>query len=744
MKLHLRFILFAISMLLVLGGLTGCGGSSNGSSDDETLQTDEENTGTGVLIINEIVAKSEDGTNDWIELYATQDTVSVGEYTIVDDDPNHELQALPDITLNPGEFLIIEAIDSEDECPQDSYCVAFKLGSDDSVTLYQEGVIQNSLDWDEGQAEEGYSYGLLPDGTGSAQILTPTAGSANQAAEDDGSDGTDDDTDTELDANPTLMINEIVAKAADDGDDWIEFYASGDQTVLLSEYSVVDDNEDHLAAALPDVILSPGEFYVVLATDEAPADGSDYVAFKLGSNDSVSLFQGDDLIDKLEWDDSDAPQGFSYGLYPDGVRNAQTMQPTIGSANEALTFFATDTVESIYIDLSDSDWQDILANPLDEAYHTATVTYQGVALESVAFRTKGNSSLMSVANMNSERYSFKVDMNYYVDGQKLLNMKKINLNNNFKDPSYMRERLAYDLMRYLSIPAPRQSYVNLYINGALHGLYSLVEQVDSEFLEAHFDDPDGDLYKPDGVGSDLLWWGNDFSAYTGVELKTNEESSDNGAFIAMVDELNNGSDLEAVLDTDMALRYLAVSTALSNMDSYQGPLAHNYYIYEQDNVFTVIPWDLNEAFGTFRMGCQDADSMISLYIDEPTTGAVEERPLISMLMAGNAYRESYHDYLQALIDGPLDPDTISVSIQEIKALIQEHVASDVTAFYTYAQFEASLGTQTIGDIFGLQDFVDRRTANIQDQLDGVAASQGDGSGNCSGAGFPVGPPVAQP
>ena len=84
--------------------------------------------------------------------------------------------------------------------------------------------------------------------------------------------------------------------------------------------------------------------------------------------------------------------------------------------------------------------------------------------------------------MNSTRYSFKVDMNYYVDGQKLLGMKKNNLNDNYKDPSYMRERLSYDMMRFLNVPSPRLSYVGLYINGALHGFYTPVEQVDSEFL----------------------------------------------------------------------------------------------------------------------------------------------------------------------------------------------------------------------------------------------------------------------
>jgi spore coat protein CotH len=41
---------------------------------------------------------------------------------------------------------------------------------------------------------------------------------------------------------------------------------------------------------------------------------------------------------------------------------------------------------------------------------------------------------------------------------------------------------------------------------------------------------------------------------------------------------------------------MAVSTAWSNLDSYQGSLAHNYYLYEQDGVFSLLPWDYNESF----------------------------------------------------------------------------------------------------------------------------------------------------
>jgi len=296
----------------------------------------------------------------------------------------------------------------------------------------------------------------------------------------------------------------------------------------------------------------------------------------------------------------------------------------------------------------------------------------------------------------------------------------------------MRERIAYDMMRSLDVPAPRLSYVNLYINGSLHGLYTLVEQVDSEFLEENFDNSEGDLYKPDGTGSDLLWRGAYFASYSGVELKTNEDATDNAAFINMVDELNNGDGPESVIDVDEFLRYLAVSTALSNLDSYQGPLAHNFYIYEQDGVFSMIPWDFNESFGSFTMGCQDSNAMITLYIDEPTSSALADRPLIARLLEQEDYKTIYHGYIEDLIYGVMNPAVIAWTIENTKNLISRHVANDPTSFYSYAEFEASLEYGNIGNIFGLQDFVDNRTENMIGQLAGIEPSSGDGSGSCGG------------
>ncbi len=726
--IKINLILLAIC-LAFFSGCSGGGSSGSSNEDDSSIADTETGTSSGPLVINEIVAKATEGGNDWIEFYVSgSNEVNLNDYTVSDDNEENEPVALPVVILTPGEFYVIQATDDPPEDGSDY--VPIKLGSDDCVKLFQGNDLIDKLDWDDGDALIGYSYGCYPDGSKNTQTLSPTPGYENTPA-----------------TRGQLVINEIMCKDSDGGFDWFELYNAGNTVVNPGDYLIVDDDKDQEPAALPDVALAPGTFLVVYATGEDTDQTLYSVKFKLGASDSLSLMLNDEVVDYMEWQNSDAPEGFSYGLYPDGSWDHQTLEVTPSAANEPVDFFSEDTVEKIYIDMSQTDWNSILGNPMAEEYHPASITYRDVTLEDVAFRTKGNSSLKHVATTNSTRFSFKVDMNYYVDGQKLLGMKKINLNNNFKDPSYMRERIAYDMLRSLDVPAPRLSYVNLYINGSLHGLYTLVEQVDSEFLEKNFDNSEGDLYKPDGTGSDLLWRGTNFASYSGVELKTNEESTENAAFINMIDELDNGNNLESVIDVDEVLRYLAVSTALSNLDSYQGPLAHNYYIYEQDGVFSIIPWDFNESFGSFTMGCQDSNAMISLYIDEPTSSTLADRPLIARLLEQENYKATYHEYIEDLIYGVMNPAIIAWTIENTKNLISSHVANDPTAFFSYAEFEASLGYVNIGEIFGLQNFVDNRTENMIEQLSGIEPSSGDGSGSCGGQvnpGMPGGGPGMPP
>ena len=834
--------------------LYGCGGTeqTTDSSTDQSTDSSSTITSTG-LVINEIVASPSDTTYDWIELYATEDIADLSVFSLVDDNADREPQALPAVALSQGEFIVIQAIDETDTPPDNGYYVTFKLGSDDAVTLYEDGTAISVLDWEEGEAAEGFSYGLYTDGTGTAQTLTPTEGAANQTAntstlfttliaedaplrinevvakdssggEDwielyvtsssdvyladytlsddnneqfalpditlspgefyriyastddlgdlpsvafklgasdtvslysnnviieqlswnkgqalsgysygrypDGSDATAVLTPTELSSNSQathgpLVINEIVASAADDGNDWFELYNNSANTINLANYKVIDESDDIDPVTLPDIDLYAGEYITIYATDEDP--GTYYVPFKLGKEDELSLILNDEVIDYIDWDESDVATGFSYGLSSSTGFTHAFLTPTPSSENTVATAFTPTAVNTLSITITDENWQDILDNPLDEEYHETAITFNGVTLDSVAIRTKGGSSLRNVANSSSDRYSFKVDINEYVSGQKFFGLKKFTLQNSFNDPSYMREVIAYELMDEMGVPTPEHAYVNFYVNGELFGLYLMVEAVDGEFIEKHFGNSNGDLYKPDGTGSDLLWLGDDIQSYTDINLQTNEDTTDNGAFINFVESLDKGE--TSAIDIDTLLRYMSVSTSLSNLDSYHGPLAHNYYIYDDDGVFSILPWDFNESFGTFAMDCNGVD-VRELFIDEPVSGALSERPLIANVFAEQSNLDTYHSYLTQLINGSLSSDTFNARVNEIADLIREHVQNDPTSFYGSTYFEQNL-TSTTGQFYGLTSFMQYRVANMVAQLDGTLPSAGDGSGFCS-------------
>jgi hypothetical protein len=182
--------------------------------------------------------------------------------------------------LAEGEFIVIQAIDEEDTPPTDGYYVTFKLGSDDAVRLLNNDVKVDELDWEDGNAPEGFSYGLFTDGSGTAQMLSSTAGEVNKEV------STDDPVilDVIINDNAPLRINEIVANDSAGGYDWIEFYVTGSTSVQLVDYTITDENDELIA--LPDVTISSGEFYRVYATTDDVAD-LDTVSFNMGCSVDV-------------------------------------------------------------------------------------------------------------------------------------------------------------------------------------------------------------------------------------------------------------------------------------------------------------------------------------------------------------------------------------------------------------------------------------------------------------------------
>lgn len=128
-------------------------------------------------------------------------------------------------------------------------------------------------------------------------------------------------------------------------------------------------------------------------------------------------------------------------LLPKNSYNASATTTT--QPNYIYTIFNDDSIMEINIEMDEPSWQEMLDNASNEEYTSANITINGTTYNNAAIRPKGNSSLSQlVMDDSTNRYSFKIKFDKYVDGQTLDGLSKLVLNNNMSDTTSMKEYLS--------------------------------------------------------------------------------------------------------------------------------------------------------------------------------------------------------------------------------------------------------------------------------------------------------------
>ncbi|WP_342572019.1 CotH kinase family protein [Paenibacillus sp. FSL R5-0749] len=406
----------------------------------------------------------------------------------------------------------------------------------------------------------------------------------------------------------------------------------------------------------------------------------------------------------------------SFGLMA-GPNTAFAAESTATTASAGVTqayesLFQTDNVIDVNVTIDDADWKSMLESPLDKDYKNVSVDVDGNKLDNVGFSTKGNLTLKAVASMeDSDRYSFRLKFDKYDKTQTLLGLDKMVLNNNYADPSYMREVLHYEALRSIGMDVPMTNYVNLYVNGELVGFYTGVEAVDDSYLERNYgeDYEEGVLYDTDEKSYLQYEEGSDYSTIT-KDLGTDKDKAKLKTFIQTLNEMPEGEkgDIESVLDVDSALQYIAGNMVFGNYDSYSGDKGHNYMLYgDEDGKFTVVPWDFNMSFNGYSGGggrgattgsTTTNTNATNVSVDEPVLGiSMENVPMINNLLAVPEYKEKYMSYVNELTDYM---EGIQNRITDLANEIRPYVEADPTKFYTTEQFESNIAYSANADVAG--------------------------------------------
>lgn len=424
-------------------------------------------------------------------------------------------------------------------------------------------------------------------------------------------------------------------------------------------------------------------------------------------------------------------------------------------ADEAGVFFDDSRVREIHLSIDFSDWYRTLldshaGNP-EDPYFPASFSSNDITLSNIGIRFKGNSSF----RVNSIKKSLKLHFAEFDEDLQFMGLKKLNLNNCYKDPTMLRAKLFLDFARQY-VPTIRAVHTRVYINSEFWGLYLAVEQIDKTFVQSRFgDDEDGNLYKAetsseakadDGIGSDMTWMGSAPGAYhMAYQLKTNETDYDYTDLIEVVDILNNTAAqdlpaaLEPVFDVESALLSMALNILFVNLDSYCST-AHNYYLYDRDDTGKILHlhWDTNEAFGRFLRNVAPGTNPLHLepfWLPTASTSSskpnnrgapvpeFKARPLMENLWALDTYQKTYLRALASMRREGFDADTMSQRIIELADLIRPSVYEDKNKMYSNTDFEKNF-TDYVGQrgngAYGLLEFVDERCRYLDPILDSYA------------------------
>lgn len=376
-------------------------------------------------------------------------------------------------------------------------------------------------------------------------------------------------------------------------------------------------------------------------------------------------------------------------------------------------------VPRIDLAISASNLASLYADPESNDEYFATFTFsRGTSVEGpfdTGIRFRGDTI------RHKQKKSFRISFNSLVAGGDFHGIEKMNLNAEVNDPSLIRSKLAYSLMRRFGVAAPRVNHVLLYINNDFYGVYLNTEQVDENFVKSRFDTNDGNLFRCQDQ-SDLSYLGPNQDYYKfevdgarSYALRTNEDWDDYADLEDFIKTLEDfageqlKTELEKLMNIQQYLKVLAADVMTGNWDGYAGS-SNNFYLYRDQLTgrFEHIPYSLENSSG---IDFDEVDwSSRSIY-----NWYQGQRPLVEKVLQVEEYKEQYTAYIKEAATY-LSSSALVNEMGRWRILMSPYLATDpyysLDWGFSYADFEAAMTTGWGEHVeLGVQSFLDIRISS---------------------------------
>ena len=328
-------------------------------------------------------------------------------------------------------------------------------------------------------------------------------------------------------------------------------------------------------------------------------------------------------------------------------------------------------------------------------------------------RPKGNTSLTSIASdPTTDRYSFKLEFDHYVDGQTCFGLDKLILNNNYADATNMKEALIYDMYQYLGADASLYNYAKLSVNGEYWGVYLALEAVEDSFLLRNYGVQDGELYKPDSMN---IGGGKDFGDFNADDIDFGDLDLGD---MTPPDRNAAPAEQKTAAAGERPADDFGFGGGKGGFSMSGGGADLNYTDDELDSYETIWDGEIADTTKADHKRVVTALKNISEgnaledYMD--VDNAFSGTTFFDTLMADETCHSQYYASLQQLVSEYIDGDGFDAFYTRVRSQIDTLVESDPTAFYSYDEYLTAAET--------LYQVVKLRGQSIQGQLDGTIPS----------------------
>lgn len=378
-------------------------------------------------------------------------------------------------------------------------------------------------------------------------------------------------------------------------------------------------------------------------------------------------------------------------------------------------------IRNIDIYFSQTNWDDSLdiyyANGLSERLIADSILIDGLMDANVGIKYKGNSSY-NVANVKNP---MNIKLDYVNNGQSIDGYNVLKLSNGFRDPSFVREVLSYEMASEY-MPSPKATYAKVTVNGTLIGLYTCVQSIDDDFTNENFYERKGPFFKVDNTGIivpgcsgslGILEYYSDTNCYQrAYEMESTDDWTELGNFL---DTLNNHfTDVENVMDIDRTLWLMAFENLIVGLDGPINSIPHNFYLFKDNNGrFSPLLWDMNMAFGTFTNGLPNPVTNADLQeldIFHESTNSLNK--LTTQIFSSDRYKRMYVAHMRTILNEQFVNNSYSTRALALQQLIDTEVNTDPNTFYSYTDFTDNTST-SVANIIGISELMIARASHLQ-------------------------------